>query len=140
MIKKSTVKELIAKTISKQDIVICIALIPGKPAPVLITEEMVSSMAAGSVVVDLAVEAGGNCPLSTSNEIVTHDNVKIIGFSNFPGRVAKDASSLYAKNLLNFIFLIVDKEGKGVKINWEDEIINSVVLTHNGNIILEQFK
>ena len=100
---------------------------------------MVETMTEGSVIVDLAVEAGGNCPLSKINEIVVHNNVKIIGHANFPGKVAKDASSLYAKNLINFISLIVDKKDKKIKIDWDDEIIKAVVITHGNKIILEQF-
>ena len=131
--------ELIKETISKQDIVICTALIPGKSAPILVTKEMVETMAPGSVIVDLAVEAGGNCPLSKLNERIIHNNVKIIGYANVPGRIAKDASSLYAKNLVNFLSLITDKENKKISIDWEDEIIKAVVLTHAGKIMLEQF-
>ena len=131
--------KLIAETLSKQDIVISTALIPGRPAPVLITEEMVNSMAQGSVIVDLAVEAGGNCPLSKIGEVVVHNGVKILGYANVPGRVAKDASSLYAKNIVNFLYLMINKEEKKIDIDWNDEIINAVVLSHNGNIKLEQF-
>ena len=130
---------LIAETIAKQDIVICTALIPGRPAPILISEEMVNSMSQGSVIVDLAVEAGGNCPLSKVGEIVEHNGVKIIGYANVPGRVAKDASSLYSKNILNFLKLIIDKEGRNIVIDWNDEIVNSVVLSHEGAIKLEKF-
>jgi NAD(P) transhydrogenase subunit alpha len=132
--------QLIADTVSKQDIVICTALIPGKKAPVLITEEMVSSMIPGSVVIDLAVEAGGNCPLSKMNEIVVHNGVKIVGYGNVPGRVAKDASALYAKNVFNFLSLLIDKENKNINFDFDDEIINSVLLTHDGDVRLEQFK
>ena len=132
--------QLIAETVAKQDIVICTALIPGKKAPVLITEEMVSSMIPGSVVIDLAVEAGGNCPLSKMNEIITHNGVKIVGYGNVPGRVAKDASALYSKNIFNFLSLLVDKENKKINFDLEDEITNSVLLTHNGEVRLEQFK
>ncbi len=130
---------LISETVSKQDIIICTALIPGKPAPVLITEEMVNSMTNGSVIVDLAVEAGGNCPLSKVGQIVDHKGVKIIGYANVPGRVAKDASSLYAKNIVNFLTLMINKEEKKINIDWDDEIINAVVLTCNGKIKLEKF-
>ena len=131
--------QLLAETISKQDIVICTALIPGKPAPVLVTPEMVETMSTGSVIVDLAVEAGGNCPLSKIGEVVVHNGVKILGYANVPGRVAKDASSLYAKNIVNFLYLMIDKEEKKIDIDWNDEIINAVVLSHNGNIKLEKF-
>ena len=130
---------LIAETVAKQDIVICTALIPGKSAPILISEKMVNSMSKGSIIVDLAVESGGNCPLSKVDEIIDHNGVKIIGYSNVPGRVAKDASSLYAKNILNFLSLLVNKEEKKINIDWEDEIINSVILTYNGEIKLKKF-
>ena len=130
---------LIAETISKQDIIICTALIPGRKAPVLISEEMVNSMVRGSIIVDMAVESGGNCPLSKVDEIIEHNGVKIIGYSNVPGRVAKDASSLYGKNIANFLTLLINKEEKKINIDWEDEIINSVILTHNGKIKLEKF-
>ena len=131
--------KLIAETIAKQDIVICTALIPGKKAPVLISQEMVESMASGSVVVDLAVEAGGNCPLSKEGEVVDHRGVKIVGYANVPGRVAKDASALYAKNIFNFLSLIINKDDKKINFNWEDEIVNAVTLTHEGKLRLEQF-
>ena len=130
---------LIAETIAKQDIVICTALIPGKIAPTLISQEMVESMATGSVVVDLAVEAGGNCPLSKLGQVVDHKGVKILGYANVPGRVAKDASALYAKNIFNFLSLIVNKENSEINFNWEDEIVNAVVLTKDGTLRLEQF-
>ena len=131
---------LIAETLSKQDIVICTALIPGKKAPTLISKEMVESMNAGSIIVDLAVESGGNCPLSKIDEIVEHNGVKIIGYGNVPGRVSKDASSLYSKNIYNFLSLMINKEEKTIKIDWEDEIIRSVVLTYGGSIKLDNFK
>ena len=132
--------QLLAETISKQDIVISTALIPGKPAPILVTPEMVETMAQGSIIVDLAVEAGGNCPLSKVGEIVSYKGVKIIGYDNVPGRVAKDASFLYAKNIVNFLSLIIGNKDQKITIDWGDEIIKSVVLTHNGNLKLEQFK
>jgi len=137
---KKKQSQLIAETISKQDIVICTALIPGKPAPVLVSEEMINMMAPGSIVVDLAVEAGGNCPLSKLGEIVIHNSVKIIGHANVPGRVAKDASALYAKNIVNFLSLFIKKDEKKIDIDWNDEIIDAVVLTHNGVLKLEEFK
>jgi len=136
--KKQT--KLIAETIAKQDIVICTALIPGKTAPTLISKDMVESMASGSVVVDLAVEAGGNCPLSELGKVIDHKGVKILGYANVPGRVAKDASALYAKNIFNFLSLIVNKEKNEISLNWEDEIVEAVVLTEEGSIRLEQFK
>ena len=136
---KKKQSKLIAETIAKQDIVICTALIPGKTAPVLISQEMVESMASGSVVVDLAVEAGGNCPISKIGQVIDHKGVKVIGYANVPGRVAKDASALYSKNIFNFLSLIINKEDNKIILNWEDEIVNSVVLTNEGKLRLEQF-
>jgi len=137
---KKRQSQLIAETISKQDIVICTALIQGKKAPILISEEMVNTMSPGSIIVDLAVEAGGNCPLSKLGEIVIHNDIKILGYANVPGRVAKDASNLYAKNIVNFLSLFLKKDEKIVNIDWNDEIINAVVLTHNGELKLKEFK
>ena len=119
---------------------IATAMIPGKKAPILISKEMVETMRPGSVVIDLAVESGGNCPLSKLNEIVLHNDVKILGYPNMPGRVAKDASSLYSRNILNFLTLLVNKEEKSIKLDWNDEIIKSVILTHDGSLKLENFK
>ncbi|MCW5731748.1 MAG: Re/Si-specific NAD(P)(+) transhydrogenase subunit alpha [Alphaproteobacteria bacterium] len=127
--------ELVAQTIRKQDIVITTALIPGRPAPVLVTEEMVKSMKPGSVIVDLAVEQGGNCPLSRPGEIVEAHGVRIVGHTNVPSRTAVDASALYAKNLLNFITPLVDKESKKLKLDWEDEIVKGVGLTRGGEVV-----
>ena len=97
-------------------------------------------MVKGSVIVDLAVESGGNCPLSKTGEVVNHNGVFILGYANVPGRVAKDASALYAKNIINFLSIMIDKEKKKINIDWEDEIIKSVILSHQGNIKLEKFK
>ncbi|MCC7304731.1 MAG: Re/Si-specific NAD(P)(+) transhydrogenase subunit alpha [Alphaproteobacteria bacterium] len=130
---------LIEETIAKQDIVITTALIPGKPAPQLISESMVKSMKPGSVIVDLAVESGGNCALSKAGKVTEKNGVKIIGHINTPGRLATDASALYAKNLLNLLALIIDKESKELKINWEDEIIKGIALTRGGKIIHPNF-
>ena len=137
---KKKQSKLITETIAKQDIVICTALIPGKTAPTLISQDMVETMAPGSVVVDLAVEAGGNCPLSQLGEVIDHKGVKILGYANVPGRVAKDASALYSKNIFNFLSLIINKDENKIDLNWEDEIVNAVILTNNGSIRLEQFK
>ncbi|MDA0306886.1 MAG: Re/Si-specific NAD(P)(+) transhydrogenase subunit alpha [Proteobacteria bacterium] len=129
-------KEVVAEHITKQDIVITTALIPGRPAPVLVTEDMVASMKPGSIIVDLAVEAGGNCPLSELNQIVTTKNgVKIIGHGNVAGRLAEDASQLFAKNLLNFITPLVDAEKKQLAIDWEDEIIRGTLVTRDGKVV-----
>ncbi len=127
--------ELVRETLRKQDIAICTALIPGRPAPRLISAEMVGEMRPGSVIVDIAVESGGNCELSKPGEIVEVGGVKIIGHRNVPGRLAADASALYARNLLNFITPLVDAETKSLKIDWEDEIITGTLLTRGGAVV-----
>ena len=126
--------ELVANHIKGQDIVITTALIPGRPAPVLVTKAMVESMKAGSIIVDMAVERGGNCPLSKPGEIVDHKGVAIMGHENLPGKLAGNASSLYAKNLQNFVDLIVSPEGE-MKLDWEDEIIIGCGLMRDGEIV-----
>ncbi|MGQ0742527.1 MAG: Re/Si-specific NAD(P)(+) transhydrogenase subunit alpha [Alphaproteobacteria bacterium] len=126
---------LIAETIKKQDIVITTALIPGKKAPVLVTEEMVKSMKPGSIIVDLAVEQGGNCPLSKAGEVIEVHGVTIIGRLNLPGRLAVDSSSLYARNLFNFVSLFLDKKTGAVAMNWDDEIIKGACLTRGGAVV-----
>jgi NAD(P) transhydrogenase subunit alpha len=131
--------QLIAETIRKQDIVICTALIPGRKAPVLVTEEMVDTMKPGSVIVDLAVEQGGNCPLSRPGEVIEHKGVKIVGHINVPSRIAVDASALYARNLLAFLTPLVDKDSKALKIDWADQIVTGTALTRDGRIIHPQF-
>jgi NAD(P) transhydrogenase subunit alpha len=128
--------ELVAGHIADQDIVITTALIPGRPAPVLVTDEMIASMRAGSVIVDLAVEQGGNVTKSVGGEIVTTENgVIVMGHYNLPSRLAADASSLYARNLFNFVELMIDKETKQLAIDWEDEIISGSCLTRDGKIV-----
>ena len=126
---------LIAETIRKQDIVITTALIPGRKAPVLVSEEMVKTMKRGSVIVDLAVEQGGNCPLSRPDEIVNADGVTIMGYTNLPARLAIDASNLYARNLFNFVALIVDKNTGNLALDWNDEIVKGADLTRDGQIV-----
>ena len=129
-------KKVVAEHITKQDIIITTALIPGRPAPVLITESMVSSMKPGAVIVDLAVEAGGNCPLSKLNEVVTTKNgVRILGFGNVAGRLAENASELFAKNLLNFISPLVNPEANELNIDLEDEIVRGTLVTRDGRIV-----
>jgi NAD(P) transhydrogenase subunit alpha len=129
---------LIADTIAKQDMVITTALIPGRPAPELVSEEMVMSMAAGSVINDLAVEAGGNCALSELGQVVVRHGVTIIGHVNVPSRVAEDASHLYARNLLNFLSPLIDEVSGNLNINWEDEIIQGAGLTRDGTVVHPQ--
>ena len=128
-------KQVVSEHIKKQDIVITTALIPGRAAPVLVTEDMVKSMKTGSVIVDLAVEAGGNCPISELGKVVEKHGVKIVGHDNFPGRLPEDASALFAKNLLNFITPHVDSETKAFNIDWEDETITGTCVTRDGKIV-----
>ena len=131
--------ELVAQHIAKQDIVICTALIPGRPAPELVSKEMVTSMSPGSVIVDLAVERGGNCPLSKLGKIVIANGVKIVGYDNVPGRLPANASELYARNLYNFVEAFFDREGKKAVFDRNDEIIQGVQLTHKSSIVHSGF-
>jgi NAD(P) transhydrogenase subunit alpha len=132
-------REKIAETLKRTDIVICTALVPGRRAPVLLTEAMVAELAPGSVIIDLAVEAGGNVEGSRAEEIVTTPNgVKIIGHTNMPSRIAADASQLYARNLLSFLTLLVDKDNR-IKIDTADEIIKATLLTENGAVVNPAF-
>jgi NAD(P) transhydrogenase subunit alpha len=126
---------LIAETITKQDIVICTALIPGRPAPRLVSEDMLKSMKPGSVVVDLAVEAGGNCAGSEPGKVVTKHGVKIVGHLNVPGRVAEDSSKMFANNQWNFLKPMIDEETKSLKIDTEDEIVAGTLVTRDGKIV-----
>jgi len=126
---------LIAETIKKQDIVITTALIPGRKAPILVSEDMVKTMKPGSVIVDLAAEQGGNCPLTVPNQVVTVHGVTIMGHTNLPGRLAVDSSSLYARNLFNFVSLFVDKKTGQANLNWDDDIIKGSGLTRDGQIV-----
>lgn len=130
---------LTASHIAKQDIVITTALIPGRAAPVLITEAMVHSMKPGSVIVDMAVSQGGNCPLSKADEIVDVNGVKVAGFSNLPARLPADSSSLYSKNLLAFLPLITGEGGK-LNLDTDDEIVKAMLLTRNGATVSERLK
>lgn len=130
---------LIAETIKKQDLVICTALIPGRKAPTLVTAEMVKTMKPGSVIVDLAVEQGGNCELSEFGKVVVKHGVTIVGHANVPSRIAVDASALYAKNLLNFLTPLVDKETKALKIDRADDIVKGTLLTTEGQIVHPNF-
>jgi len=127
--------ELVAETLKKQDMVICTALIPGRPAPLLVSRAMVESMREGSIIVDLAVEQGGNCELSRAGEIVDHGGVRIIGYRNVPGRLPVDASALYARNLFNFLAPFVDGESGTIAIDWEDELVTGTALTRGGSVV-----
>lgn len=127
--------ELVATHIKNQDIVITTALIPGRPAPRLISKEMVASMKPGSVIVDLAAERGGNCELTEPGKVVEINGVTIAGPLNLAGEVPVNASALYAKNLLNFIELMIDKKEKALKVDWDDEIIKGTLIAKDGQII-----
>lgn len=126
--------ELVAAHIAKQDIVVTTALIPGRPAPVLVTEDMVRAMRPGSVVVDLAVSQGGNCPLSKPDEIVDVNGVKVAGFTNLPGRMAADSSALYARNLFALLPLLTG-ENAAFAPKWDDEIVKASALTRDGAVV-----
>ncbi len=126
--------ELVANHIKNQDIVITTALIPGRPAPKLISADMVRSMGTGSIIYDMAVERGGNCELAKPGEIINENGVLIMGPLNIPGALAGNATSLYAKNLYNFLALMIDKE-EGLKIDFEDEIIQGTLVTNDGKIV-----
>jgi len=127
--------ELVHERAKAADIVITTALIPGRPAPVLLREETVRAMKPGSVVVDMAIEQGGNCPLTEKDKIVVKHGVKFIGISNLPALVPADASALYAKNLLNFMNLLVDPKSGELKLNREDEIIAGSLVCINGEVV-----
>lgn len=130
---------LVAEHITKQDIVITTALIPGRPAPKLVSAEMVASMKPGSVIVDLAVERGGNVEGAVPGQVVQVGPAKIVGHLNVPGRLAASASALYAKNLLTFIDTMIDKKEKKLAINWDDELIKATMLTRDGAVVHPNF-
>ncbi len=131
---------LIAETIKKQDIVVTTALIPGRKAPILVNEEMVRSMKPGSVIVDLAAEQGGNTPLTKAGEVIEVGGVTIMGYTNLAGRLAVDASSLYSRNLLNFVSLIVDKKTGALALNWDDDIVKGAGVTRDGQVVHSSLK
>jgi NAD(P) transhydrogenase subunit alpha len=137
---KAKQAELIAAHIAKQDIVITTALIPGRPAPRLVSAAMVASMRPGSVVVDLAVERGGNCELARADEVVVTDNgVRVVGNSNVT-RLAATASALYARNLYAFVETLIDKSAKTIAVNWDDELVKATCLTRDGAIAHPSFQ
>ena len=133
--------ELMATTVAKNDLVICTALVQGRKAPVIVSQAMVDSMKPGSVVVDLAAESGGNCAATVPGEVATTANgVKVLGYSNWPGRIAVAASSLYARNLLTFLTTFWDKEGKRPALPETDDIVRGVMLTRGGQVVHERFQ
>lgn len=127
--------ELVHQRAAAADIIITTALIPGRPAPVLIKEETVRAMKPGSVIVDMAVEAGGNCPLSELDKIVVKHGVHLVGIANLPGLVAADSSALYARNLMNFLNLMLDANSGEFKVNREDEVISGTLVCVDGEVI-----
>jgi H+-translocating NAD(P) transhydrogenase subunit alpha len=131
---------LVAAHIAKQDVVVTTALIPGRPAPRLVTADMVQSMRPGSVIVDLAVERGGNCELAKAGELVTTSGgVKIVGYSSVT-RLAATASALYARNLYAFVETLIDKSSQSLKVNWDDELVKATCLTRDGAIVHPNFQ
>ncbi len=126
-------KAEVAKRVAQADVVITTALIPGRPAPVLVTEDMVKSMKPGSVIVDLAAPQGGNCPLTEAGQTVVKHGVTLVGETNLPALVAADASALYARNVLDFLKLVIDKEGN-FTVNLEDDIVAACLVTHNNEV------
>ena len=130
---------LVDEHIAKQDIVITTALIPGRPAPELISEAMVKSMKPGSVIVDLAAENGGNCALSTPDKVTQKHGVTIIAYTNMAGRLAGDASALYARNVASLLALLIDKDRGKLSINWDDDIVKAMTLTKGGKVIHPMF-
>ncbi len=136
---KQKQQQRIAESIAKADIVITTAQIPGQKAPVLISEAMLNSMRHGSVVIDLAAATGGNTPYTKNNETVTVNGVKIVGNSNLPAGMPADASKLYGKNVLNFLQLVLTKEGE-LNLNWEDDLVKGACVTHGGELVNERVK
>ncbi len=137
---KKLQEQLLKDVIQNQDVVISTALIPGKKAPILISTEMVKSMKQGSVIVDIAAVNGGNCELTEIDQIIEVNGVKIIGHENFPSLIPVDASKLYAKNIFNFIELLIDKNSSEIVINFEDEIIKSAIVSYAGDVVNEGLK
>ncbi len=127
--------QVVADHVKKQDIVITTALIPGRPAPQLVSEEMVQSMKPGSVIIDLAAEAGGNCALTEPGKVAVKYGVKIVGHLNVPGRLPKDATALFARNVFNFLSPHVDKESKALNFKWDDETVQGTCVTRDGKVV-----
>lgn len=136
---KQKQQQKIKESIAKADVVITTAQIPGKKAPILITEEMLNGMRHGSVVIDIAAATGGNTPFTRNNETVVHNGISIVGDSNLPATMPSDASKLYGKNILNFLQLITTKEG-AIHLNWEDDLVKGCCITHKGEIVNERVK
>jgi H+-translocating NAD(P) transhydrogenase subunit alpha len=119
--------------------VVTTAQIPGKKAPILITEDMLNTMRTGSVIIDIAAATGGNTPFTPKNDTIVRNGVTIVGNSNLPATMPSDASKLYGKNVLNFLQLITDKE-QNLKLNWEDDLVKGSCITHEGEVVHERLK
>ena len=132
---KAKQAKLISDTLATQDIAICTALIPGKKAPTLISEEQVRSMKPGSIIIDLAAESGGNCECSVAGETKEVGGVHVVGSKDITSTISEDASALFSKNILNFLTLLIDSESKSISIDWDDEIIQGILVTKNNEIV-----
>jgi NAD(P) transhydrogenase subunit alpha len=136
---KQKQEQKVADNIAKADIVITTAQIFGKKAPILITEKMLNTMRNGSVIIDIAAATGGNTPFTKNNETVRYNGVTIVGNGNLPATMPSDASKLYGKNILNFLQLIVTKEGQ-INLNWDDDLVKGSCITHNGEVVNERVR
>ncbi|HVK96617.1 MAG TPA: Re/Si-specific NAD(P)(+) transhydrogenase subunit alpha [Flavisolibacter sp.] len=136
---KQKQKQKIAESIAKADIVITTAQIPGKKAPILITEEMMAAMRNGSIIIDIAAATGGNTPFTQNNETINHNGVTIVGNSNLPATMPSDSSKLYGKNILNFLQLITTKEG-ALHLNWDDDLVKGSCIAHDGEVVNDRVK
>ena len=136
---KQKQQQRIAESIGRADIVITTAQIPGKKAPILITEEMMKGMRNGSVIIDIAAATGGNTPFTKNNETVIHNGISIVGNSNLPATMPSDSSKLYGKNILNFLQLLTSKEGN-LNLNWDDDLVKGSCITHNGEVVHKSLK
>ena len=136
---KQKQQQRIAESVAKADVIITTAQIPGKKAPILITEAMLDTMKNGSVIIDLASATGGNTPFTKNNETIVHNGVTIVGNSNLPSGMPFDASKMYGKNVLNFLQLIITKEGT-INLNFEDDIVKGCCITHNNEVVNDRVK
>ena len=136
---KERQRQMIHEHCTKADIIIATAQIPGRKAPLLVTKESVQAMNPGSVIIDLAASTGGNCELTKNAEVITEHDVTIVGESNYPSTMPRDASQMFGKNMINFLKLIIDEEG-GLNLNWEDELVSGTLVTHEKEIRHERVK
>ena len=134
---KQKQQQLLEETIINQDVVITTALIQGKKAPILISEKMVNLMKPNSIIIDLASQNGGNCALTKPNEVIDCNGVKIFGHTNYPSRIASESSKFFAKNIINFVELLIDKDKKLININYDDDIIKATIVCSNKKITNE---